>query len=235
MEEPLSVRVVILFGELFVESCIGWGVDSPAGSMGNHEAGKPPVIEFLEKGFGSVSPLKTVEGEFAHGYIRRAKLKPSRLPGEAVEVEIGARCIQVPYRHSETQQGPERRGDGRFKEPAASGTDRPSWNPALLGIPEDDILVSVVVTLASAINGSGLGPFPAKKGHRVRVFGLGDGVAFADGFPGFLPLARRQGLGVIIDGPEVEARAEAREVTGIGWRMGAFALEEWKTEYEGIA
>jgi len=95
--------------------------------------------------------------------------------------------------------------------------------------------VSVVGALASGIDGSGLRPFPAQEGDGIRVFGLGDGVAFSDGFAGFLPLTRRQGLGVIIDGPEVETGTEAREVACIGRRVSPFALKKRKAEDESIA
>ena len=40
---------------------------------------------------------------------------------------------------------------------------------------------------------------------------------------------------MIIDRPEVESGAEARKVTCIGRRVGAFALKKGKAEDEGIA
>ena len=50
------------------------------------------------------------------------------------------------------------------------------------------------------------------------------GVALAHALHRLAPLARRRGLGVVVDGTEVESRAIAGEVAGVRRRVGAFAL-----------
>ncbi len=42
-------------------------------------------------------------------------------------------------------------------------------------------------------------------------------------------------FGVIVDGPEIEPRAEASEITGVGGRMYALTLKERQAEDEGVA
>src|SRR5262249_27720543 len=47
------------------------------------------------------------------------------------------------------------------------------------------------------------------------------------------PVRRRDRLGVVVDAPEVEVAAEAREVAGVGGGVGALALHERQAAHEG--
>jgi len=70
-----------------------------------------------------------------------------------------------------------------------------------------------------------LAPLPAEEGDEVRVRGIaGEIVALADRLLGLLPAPRARRLGVIVDRPEIERRAEAREVAGVGDGVRAFSL-----------
>jgi hypothetical protein len=63
-------------------------------------------------------------------------------------------------------------------------------------------------------------PLPAEERHGVGIGGItGDLVALAEGFHGFSPVARGDSLGVVVDGPEVERRAVAGEVTRVRRRV----------------
>jgi hypothetical protein len=80
-----------------------------------------------------------------------------------------------------------------------------------------------------------LGPFPAQEGDDVGVLRIaGQRVALPDRFLRLLPVLRRDRLGVVVDAPEVERRAEAREVAGVRGRVGALALEHREAAHERV-
>mgnify|MGYP001812190597 CR=1 FL=1 len=56
----------------------------------------------------------------------------------------------------------------------------------------------------------------------------------SDRLHGLLPVSRGDSLGVVVDGPEVECRAVAGEVTGIRRRVRAFALRDRQADQEGV-
>jgi hypothetical protein len=102
-----------------------------------------------------------------------------------------------------------RRPAQRADQLRTEGADRPRRHLVVGEVAEDDVLMAVVVRGRLA----DLRPFPAEEGDDVGVARIaGDGVALPDRVLGLLPVLRRDGLGVIIDAPEVETRAEAREV-----------------------
>jgi hypothetical protein len=83
--------------------------------------------------------------------------------------------------------------------------------------------------------GTDLGPLPAEERHDVGALGrAGDGIALADHLRGLAPAARREALGVIGDRPEVESRAEPREVTGVRRRMQPLAIRDGESEGERV-
>ncbi len=82
---------------------------------------------------------------------------------------------------------------------------------------------------------AGLAPLEAHEGHQVRVVRVaGQGVAGADALLGGLPVGGQHRLRVVREREEVEARAVAREVAGVGRRMRALAAHQRDREQEAV-
>ena len=82
---------------------------------------------------------------------------------------------------------------------------------------------------------SDLRPFPSEEGDHIRVGGVsGHFVALPHAIPRFLPLMRGEGFRVIVDGPEIQSRAEAREIAGVRGGMGSLALVHGQADAEGV-
>ena len=85
------------------------------------------------------------------------------------------------------------------------------------------------------IGKTGLRPFPAEKGHHVGIVGFaGYRVALADALLSFAPGARRMRFRMVVDGPEIQSRAIAGEVAGVGQRAGSFSHVDGQDLAEGI-
>ncbi len=109
--------------------------------------------------------------------------------------------------------------------------DRPPGDPILFELQQNDVLVAVVFLRS----GSDLRPLPAEEAHQVGGLGIARQIlALTNRALRLLPLVRSQPLGVIVDRPEVERRAVAREVAGVGGGMGALPLEHRQAHQEGI-
>ena len=84
-------------------------------------------------------------------------------------------------------------------------------------------------------SGADVAPFPAQVGDQIGVRRVaGDLVAAPHRVDGLLPQIGSQVLGVVVDRPEVEARAVAREVASIGGRMTAGTARHRQVHQERV-
>ena len=80
-----------------------------------------------------------------------------------------------------------------------------------------------------------LRPLEAGECDQVRIgWGARHGVALPDRFLGLPPTARIERFRVIGERVEVELRTEAREVAGVGGRVGAFPAEQGQAPHERV-
>ena len=83
--------------------------------------------------------------------------------------------------------------------------------------------------------GADLRPFEAHERDEIGIARIaGDGVALTDRLLRLAPVRGRQGLGVIGEREEVERRAEAGEVAGVGERVHALAVHEGDAAEVGV-
>ncbi len=140
-------------------------------------------------------------------------------------------------RRSPPSEGEDAETCARARESASSVAHRAArpdgtgGNPVVVGVGEDHVLVPVVLLWCVA----DLCPLPAEECHGVRIGGIArDLVALAERLHGLSPVAWSDALGVVVDGPEVECRAVAGEVTGVRRRVSAFALGDGQAHQEGV-
>ena len=80
-----------------------------------------------------------------------------------------------------------------------------------------------------------MAPLPAQVRNQIWIRRIARyGVARPNRLYGVFPQGRRQGLGMIVDGPEIEGRAEAGEIAGIGRGRGALSARKGKTHHERV-
>ena len=228
LEEDLPVGIVLRSGELLVPGGARRRVEAPGGAVGDHDGVVAPLVELAVELAGALGGLEAVVGQVVHVHVELALLHLAALrdvPGEVVESLLSA------------QQGEEAETRARARQSAprparrAARRDGTGGNPILVGVGEDHVLVPVVLLRG----GADLCPLPAQERHRVRIGGIAaDLVALADRLHGLPPVARGDSLGVVVDGPEVECRAVAGEVTGVRRRVRPFALGDRQADQEGV-
>ena len=228
LEQGLAVVVVERAVELLRPVRAGGRIEAPGRAVRDHDRFDAPVVELLEQDVRRVDELLAIEGQVAHGDAQRARVEIAALleeAGEAVHARLAERMQEcAALQRAEGVAG----GDPR---PGARGTDRPGRDLAVLEIAQDDVLVAVVL-----IGGrTDLRPFPAEEGDRIGLFTRArDVVAGPDARDRLRPVGGGDALGMVVDRPEIEGRAEAREIASIGGRMGAIAAGHREAQHEGV-
>ena len=192
--------------------------------MGDHERGVVPLVELGEELRGRLRHLDAVRRERPHRDARRAALHVPELGPVADLVESAPPGDQrKPHRLQGAQAGAAQT-EGR--------RDGPGRDALVLQIAQHHVLVAVVLLGIRRL----LGPLPAQVGNQVRICRVaGQVVALANRSQRLLPVIRREALGVIVDGEEVERGAEAREVARVRGRVGARGVaQHGQAEEEGI-
>ncbi len=193
--------------------------------MGDHEGLVAPVVELREEQVGGAGRLDAVVGQLALGNPLRTVGRRHHLA--EVLHHVDARPAEEDGKHAEGQGG---RGHVVGAARQTRG-DRPVGDVRVVQVAQDDVLVAVVVLGG----GAHLGPLPAEEGGDVGALDVArHGVAGTDRFDGLVPAARREGEGVVVDGPEVEGRAVAREVAGVRDGTGPVAAGHGQAHEERV-
>ncbi len=228
LDQRLPVGVVLLARELLVPGGARRRVHTPGGAVGNHDRVVPPLVELPVQLTGSRRGLDAILREIASVHARLAQIEVRALREELREVVV-ALVARRKDEGADSQRREVHPAPGPLQ--GAERRDGTRGNQIVLGVRQDDVLVAVVVVGGVA----DLRPLPAQVGHRVGVARVaGDVVALADRLDRLPPVARRDALGVVVDGPEVEGRAVAREVAGVGRGMRALSLADRKADQKGI-
>src|SRR5436309_1437703 len=230
LEEALLLLVVHGAPELLVERAPGGGVEAPRRAVRDDERVEAPLRELLEEDVGRLGRLVAVGGQFARVDARRAERNGEELALEAPEV-----VVALAVREIEEREGgplPEWRGlDERLAEHPGARTDRAARHAVLGRVAEDHVLVAVVRLRRLP----DLRPLPAEERDQVGVLRIArERVALPDRLLRLRPVRGCDAFGVVVDAPEVEVRAVAREVAGVGGRMRALALHEGERAQEGV-
>ena len=195
--------------------------------MGNHQGGESPIVELCEQGLGGGRGLDAIDGQFTHGHVVRTGRRAGGVAQEPSKIET-ASSIDGQQTQAHGQALVTRRrshGAGRLR------TDGPSRDRFIVRVEEDHVLVSVVVVRGRA----NMAPLPAEIGHQVGVRRITcRGIALAHGLHRLFPKVCGEVLRMIIDGPKIEARAVAGEITGIGGRATFRAPSPGEVHHEGV-
>ena len=184
----------------------------------------------------STDPIGPAEGLFTEAFYRDCF---QALGGDGILVqqseydqpeEVGVFIEPEPAeRPAHAPQHPGRRRP-RLRAPR-QGADGAAGDLAVRQAREDHVLVSVV----GLRGGARLRPLPADEGDQVGIRRIpGQGVAAARALLDALPALGREALGVIRDREEVEPRAVAGVVAGVGGRVGTLTAEEGQRVDEGV-
>ena len=229
LDQPLPIGVVIALSKLPIPAYAGRCRGAPGGAVGNYDRRVAPVVELFEQLARRVGALDAVVGKLAHASVGAALGDRNRLAQERVEIEIALAILEVEKR--DHQAGQPHVGTAKGLVGGAARGDRAAGELVFGRLPHDHVLVSVVGLRGIAH----LGPLPADEGHQIRARGVTrDLVALADAVLELAPPTRRQALGVVVDGPEIESGAEAREVAGVGRRVRALPLHQRQAPDEGV-
>ena len=230
LDERLPLRVVLRGGQLLVEPGPGRRVETPGRAVRDDDRVEAPLRELLVELLRRLGRLVAIGGQRARVDARRAERHVAQLELELLEVEVALAVRPVVQRKLDAL--PERSHHAhRADQLAVERADRAPRHVIVVRVAEDDVLVSVVVGRRRPH----LRPLPAEEGDEVGVVRVArHRVALPDGLLRLLPVARRDRLGVVVDAPEVERRAEPGEVAGVRRRVHALALQRQKTFLDGI-
>ena len=230
LDERLPLRVVLRDGQLLVEPGPGRRVETPRRAVRDDDRVEPPLRELLVELLRRLGRLVAIGGQRAGVDARRAERHVAQLQLELLEVEVALAVRPVVQRELDALPEGSHHAH-RADQLAVERADRTRRHTVVVRVAEDDVLVPVVVGRRRPH----LRPLPAEEGDEVGVVRVArHRVALPDGLLGLRPVARRDRLRVVVDAPEVEARAEAGEVAGIRGRMDALALEHRQARDEGI-
>jgi hypothetical protein len=227
LQQPLPGRVVVAAGQRAVQAGARRRVLAPGQPVGDDQAGQLPLGQLLVQLARCRRVLAAVGRKLRAGHAARAVGHVHHLRRQPQEVAPAAQ--QVAPQTFEDARG------SHASRPlhGAVGQRRDGASGDLVVAQTGDDHVAVAVVGVGI--GAGLGPLPADEGHQVRVLRItGLGVALAHAVDGLAPARRREALGVIVQREEVQVRAEAREVAGVGGRMGALAPEHGKRVHQGV-
>ena len=195
--------------------------------MGDHHRFVPPIVQSSEEFSGRGDGFHASRGELA---LRDTVGTGAREP---LFVEVIEKIIVATITTEDADRGPleqvETSGHRLLRDPArADGT---GGDLVVLGAPQDDILVSVVLRGGTP----DLRPLPTQEGDYVGIARVArHGIALPDTLHRFGPVRGGDAFGMVVDRPEVERRAIAGVIAGVGWWMGPFALQDREARHESI-
>jgi hypothetical protein len=146
---------------------------------------------------------------------------------------VGGEVVDALVSHQQCQQAAahQARSASACIQGQAAGGDRPCGHLVVGQSRDHHVLVSVVVVGRR----THLRPLPAEVGHGVGIGWIaGHLVALADRVDRLGPVLRADAFGVVVDGPEVELRAEARVVARVGRRVSALSSDQRQAGQEGV-
>ncbi len=186
--------------------------------MRDHQRREAPLVQLREERRGSRRILATPRRQRAHIGVGIAVGQRADLRDQPRQL-----CVDAETERSQLCDGFERTAATRARcGPLRQRGDRSQRNGVVALAEQDHIAVSEVRLRRRAL----LRPLPAGERDQIGIGGIARArIASAHALEALAPALRRERLGVVVQREEVELRAVACEVAGVGRGVRARAAE----------
>ena len=228
LDQTLLLGIVLRAIERLVHARAGRRVEAPGRAVRDHERREAPLRELLEQHVRRARVLAAIRGELARVDADRAVRDAGERVGEPAEIQVVAPAERVDVARARDAIEPL---EERHAAAVGQRGDR-TRRQLGLGEPREDHVPVSVVRLRRRPD---LRPLEADEGDQIGVARIARArVALAQALLRRLPVRGRERLGVIVEREEIELGAVAREVAGVGGRVGALARHHRQRHQEGV-